>query len=310
MLEHKMLTVHGKSLETGSESYGELRSSADALEDLDELHRRFETDGYLYLPGLLDRDILSAARRTMLEALAGLDFVDMNYPINDGVAKRELAVSAREMIGLSKNNEPLRHALFAGPMINFYERFLGGPIRPLDFTWCRVKTSGEETATNPHYDVVFMGRGTKDLYTSWTPLGDIPRQMGGLMVLENSHRQEEIKSTYGQMDVDEYCTNEPDAAETEAVQKRWQGSGFGTYSTDAVALRQELNSRWLTTDYQLGDLLVFSMYTMHASMDNHTNRLRLSTDTRYQLASEPVDKRWIGEDPIAHGPEAKKGIIC
>ena len=310
MLEHKMLTVHGKSLETGSESYGELRSSADALEDLDELHRRFERDGYLYLPGLLDRDILSAARRAMLEALAGLDFVDMNYPINDGVAKRELAVSAREMIGLSKNNEPLRHALFAGPMITFYERFLGGPIRPLDFTWCRVKTSGEETATNPHYDVVFMGRGTKDLYTSWTPLGDIPRQMGGLMVLENSHRQEEIKSTYGQMDVDEYCTNEPDAAETVAVQKRWQGSGFGTYSTDAVALRQELNSRWLTTDYQLGDLLVFSMYTMHASMDNHTNRLRLSTDTRYQLASEPVDERWIGEDPIAHGPEAKKGIIC
>jgi hypothetical protein len=52
------------------------------------------------------------------------------------------------------------------------------------------------------------------------------------------------------------------------------------------------------------------MYTMHASMDNHTNRLRLSTDTRYQLAAEPVDERWIGEDPIAHGPEAKKGIIC
>ena len=71
-----------------------------------------------------------------------------------------------------------------------------------------------------------------------------------------------------------------------------------------------MKSRWLTTDYQLGDLLVFGMYTMHASMDNHTNRLRLSTDTRYQLASEPVDERWIGEEPIAHGPEAKKGIIC
>jgi len=310
MLEQKMLTVHGKQLETGSGSFGELRSSADALEDYDELHSRFESDGYLYLPGLLDRDILNAARRTMLEALADLDFVDLDYPIDDGVAKRELAVSARDMIGLSKNNEPLRQALFDGPMITFYERFLDGPIRPLDFTWCRVKTSGEETATNPHYDVVFMGRGTKSLYTSWTPLGDIPCQMGGLMILENSHRQEEIKDTYGQMDVDEYCTNEPDSSETEAGQKRWQGSGFGTYSPDAVALRSELNSRWLTTDYQLGDLLVFSMYTMHASMDNHTNRLRLSTDTRYQLASEPVDERWIGENPIAHGPDAKKGIIC
>ena len=310
MIEDGVLTVHGKRLGTGSESLGELRSSEDALEDIEELNCRFEADGYLYLPGLLDRDTLSAARLTMLEALADLDFVDTDYPLSDGVAKREISVSAREMVGLSKNNKPLRQALYGGPMIAFYEQFLGGPIRPLDFTWCRVKSSGTETATNPHYDIVFMGRGTKHLYTSWTPLGDIPRQMGGLMILENSHRQEEIKETYGQSDVDVYCTNEPDSHETETGQKRWQGSGTGTYANDAIALREELDSRWLTTDYELGDLLVFSMYTMHASMDNLTNRLRLSTDTRYQLASEPVDERWIGENPTAHGPEAKKGIIC
>ena len=310
MSEDGVLTVHGKPLGTGSESLGELRSSADALEDIEELNCRFEEDGYLYLPGLLDRNTLLAARLTMLEALADLDFVDTDYPLSDGVAKREISVSAREMVGISKNNGPLRQALYGGPMIEFYEQFLGGAIRPLDFTWCRVKSSGTETATNPHYDIVFMGRGTKNLYTSWTPLGDIPRQMGGLMVLENSHRLEEVKTTYGQSDVDEYCTNEPAARETESGQKRWQGSGTGTYAYDAIALGEELKSRWLTTDYELGDLLVFSMYTMHASMDNHTNRLRLSTDTRYQLASEPVDERWIGENPIAHGPEAKKGIIC
>ena len=199
-------------------------------------------------------------------------------------------------------------------MIAFYERFLGGPVRPLDFTWCRVKSSGTQsgiqTATSPHCDIVFMGRGTKNLRTSWTPLGDVPKRMGGLMILENSHRQEEIKATYGQIDVDIYCTNSPDAAEIESGQKNWQRAGGGTYTKDAIALGQELQSRWLTADYQLGDLLIFSMYTMHASMDNQTNRLRLSTDTRYQLASEPVDERWIGDDPIGHGPGAKKGMIC
>ena len=310
MTSQGVYTVHGKPLDTRSQRYGELRSSADSLQDFDELRRRFEEDGYLYLPGLLDRDTLSAARQTMLEALAELDFIDTDYPLSDGIARREISVSAREMVGLSRNNEPLRRALYGGPMIAFYEQFLGGPIRPLDFTWCRVKSSGEETATNPHYDIVFMGRGTKNLYTSWTPLGDIPRRMGGLMILENSHRLEEIKSTYGQSDVDVYCTNEPSTSETESGQKRWQGSGTGTYSYDAISLGEELKSRWLMTDYELGDLLVFSMYTMHASMDNLTNRLRLSTDTRYQLASEPVDERWIGENPITHGPEAKKGIIC
>ena len=52
------------------------------------------------------------------------------------------------------------------------------------------------------------------------------------------------------------------------------------------------------------------MYTMHASTDNHSRAFRLSTDTRYQLASEPVDERWIGENPIAHGPAGKRGFIC
>jgi len=310
MMDHEVLSIHGKPMDTEPDSFGELRSSADAIDDFDALRARFEADGYLYLPRLLDVDTLTAARLTMLEALADLDFIDTRYPLREGVAKRECNVSAREMAGLSKNNEALRQVLFSGPMKAFYEKFLGGPVRPLDFTWCRVKSSGSETATNPHYDIVFMGRGTKNLYTSWTPLGDIPREMGGLMILENSHRLEEIKANYGQSDVDIYCTNEPDLHESETGRRRWQGSGTGTYATDAIALREELNSRWLTTDYELGDLLVFSMYTMHASMDNLTNRLRLSTDTRYQLASEPVDERWIGDNPIAHGPGAKKGIIC
>jgi hypothetical protein len=52
------------------------------------------------------------------------------------------------------------------------------------------------------------------------------------------------------------------------------------------------------------------MFTLHASLDNQTERVRLSTDSRYQLASEAVDERWIGEKPLAHGPEAKVGMIC
>ena len=56
--------------------------------------------------------------------------------------------------------------------------------------------------------------------------------------------------------------------------------------------------------------MVFSVYTMHASPENHTAQIRLSSDSRYQLASEPVDDHWIGDDPPAHGIRAKQGIIC
>jgi hypothetical protein len=58
--------------------------------------------------------------------------------------------------------------------------------------------------------------------------------------------------------------------------------------------------QWQTSAFKAGDVLIFGMFTMHGSLNNTTNLFRLSTDTRYQLASEPVDERWIGEDPIAH----------
>jgi hypothetical protein len=52
------------------------------------------------------------------------------------------------------------------------------------------------------------------------------------------------------------------------------------------------------------------MYIMHSSSDNHSNQYRLSSDTRYQLASEPQDERWIGDKPPAHGIRAKRGMVC
>ena len=75
-------------------------------------------------------------------------------------------------------------------------------------------------------------------------------------------------------------------------------------------MRDDFGLRWLTADYRMGDVLVFGMYTMHASMDNQSNRFRLSSDSRYQLASEPVDERWVGENPIGHGLAGKKPLIC
>ena len=45
----------------------------------------------------------------------------------------------------------------------------------------------------------------------------------------------------------------------------------------------------------MGDVLLFSIYTMHSSTDNNGADERISTDTRYQLVSEPFDQRWMGE---------------
>ena len=45
------------------------------------------------------------------------------------------------------------------------------------------------------------------------------------------------------------------------------------------------------------------MFMLHGSLDNQSplGRVRLSCDTRYQRADEPIDPRFVGSPPIAHG---------
>lgn len=313
------LTYYGNPIDTSPAGFGELRRSDAAMDNVAELCRRIEEDGYLFLPGLLDREEVAAARQEVMDRLQAAGILDGRYPAYEGVVKPDHTISF--MPQLAKGNQPLMKLLYEGAMMDFYRRFLGGPVRHYDYTWFRAKTPGTRTATQPHYDVVYMGRGTRRLYTSWTPLVDVPWEMGGLMVLENSHRQDQVVNTYGQTDVDAYC-EEGNAREMveaarsagreltpeERQQIRWNSTGC--FSPDAIAARSELGGRWLSAEYQMGDLLVFSMYTLHASTDNHTDRIRISSDSRYQLASEPVDDRWIGEDPPIHGIRAKRGMVC
>jgi hypothetical protein len=58
--------------------------------------------------------------------------------------------------------------------------------------------------------------------------------------------------------------------------------------------------QWATTEFQAGDAIIFGMFMMHASTDNGTDRFRISSDTRYQLKSEPADERWMGVKPKGH----------
>jgi ectoine hydroxylase-related dioxygenase (phytanoyl-CoA dioxygenase family) len=168
-------------------------------------------------------------------------------------------------------------------IVGFFESFLGGPVLTFDYKWMRLVGTGEQTGC--HYDIVYMGRGTKNLFTCWTPLGDVSLPLGPLAICVGSHRFEHIKATYGQADVDRDLID-------------------GWFSNDPIEIVDRFGGKWQTTNFRAGDVLIFGMYTMHASLTNMTNRYRVSSDTRYQLASEPVDDRWIGASPKAHAESA------
>ncbi len=299
------LSSRGRELDPAPIALGQLRDSTDHRDDPAALRERMAEDGYLFLPGFFDPAAVQDARRSITDRLHAEGLTDPSYPADLAVAPEGSGLAFKPDLA---HDNPALHQLLYGPhLLGFYESLLGGPVRHYDFTWMRAVAPGRGTA--PHGDVVFMGRGTHDVCTAWVPLGDADFEQGGLMVLEGSHRRSEIRDDYALRDVDTYCTNADPATDDSTAgteQPRWTGS----LSDDPVEVRERLGGRWLTTQFRAGDLLTFSIYLVHASLDNHSNRIRLSSDSRYQLASEPVDERWIGEAPIGHGPQAKRGLIC
>jgi hypothetical protein len=299
------LTALKHEVDTSADKFGELRRSDHLIGNAAALQARLQEDGYLFLPGLLDRDEVRGARKSIMDMLADEGLLEPGTPPEDGLAAREPQTRGLGVRNdLARRSAALQQVLYAGRMMAFYRQFLGGDVLHFTYTWLRPRAPGGATA--PHYDIVFMGRGTTNLCTAWTPLSDISYAMGGLMVLEGSHRLERIKHTYGTKDVDTYCTNLPHATERVEGQKMFTGQ----LSKNPIKLRDTLGGRWLTAEFRMGDVLTFGMYTLHCSLDNQSDRIRLSCDTRYQLASEPADHRWVGEEPPSHAVAIRQGRIC
>jgi len=306
IVENSPLTSTGHLLDTSEEAFGELRDSSPLVGNGEGLRNRMREDGYLFIRGFLKREDVMAARSVIVERLAAEGILQPGTDPMEGIIKTGGNSAFRP--DLTEANPPLERLLYSGRTMEFYREFFNEPVRHYDFTWLRAMSPGK--GTSPHCDIVYMRRGTREkLLTAWVPLGDAPLPLGGLMILEDSHLKHDILRPYLQRDVDTYCTNGRHAAAIESGAKTWEWSG--TLSKDPVSLRQKLGGRWLTTDFEAGDLLTFTMHTVHASTDNHTeDRIRLSSDSRYQPSSLPADERWIGEKPVGHSLAGKRGRIC
>jgi len=298
------LTALNMPIDMSDEAFGFLRSSEDLLDDIDALRERMHEDGYLYIRNFFPQEIIRNARLSMLRRLAAAGHLDPDYPLEEGIATKDKNVPFSPELG--RNNPEVQRVVFGPEIVGFYERFFGGPIRHFDYIW--VRSLGRSTGTAAHCDLVYMGRGTHRLLTCWIPYGEVPLEQSPLILLEDSHKKSDRIKSYLEADVDAYCENKPDQVKKVVEEGGWSHPGWLTNNT--VSLREKFGGRWLTAHFQPGDFLTFPMNMIHASLDNATDKIRLSTDTRYQLASEPIDERWIGANPPAHGRAGKRGRIC
>lgn len=293
-------------LDTSPEAFGFLRESNDVLPHDAQLRERMDDDGYLYLRNFLDRDEVAEVRQALCETLAEEGWLDPAFPITQAIAKEGMNSYFRaDLVNGGRPTELLRKLIYGDRMMEFYGRLLGGDAMHYEYTWLRIISPGN--GTFPHCDIVYMGRGTNQLYTAWVPLGDVPLNVGGLVVVEGSHKNEELRWSYCQMDVDTACINNAGHSQPENSGHK----AFGALDLDLRALRSRLGGRILTSpEYRMGDLLTFSVFLVHGSLDNQSRQIRMSSDSRYQLASEPADERWVGENPPGHGGDMVRDLIC
>ena len=130
--------------------------------------------------------------------------------------------------------------------------------------------------TGIHVDWVYMGRGTNKLLTCWIPIGRTTVEMGTITILESSNSDpafEEIRNTYGQMDAEKI---------------NLKGTGWLTKTPSEL---NKYGAKWVTNDFEAGDVVIFPMQTLHMSTTNITDKARISCDTRWQPISAPIDPR-------------------
>ena len=288
------LTSRGYALDLHRESFGELLRSDALVSDPAGLRERFAQEGYLYVPGFFPREDVQTARTEFLRRINAHGGLDPAHSMEDAVASDQRLAPRSTLL---HENKAVQNVIFSQRLRKFYERLLQGECRHYDHIWTRVVGPGR--GTPPHCDLVYMGRGTPDVMTAWIPYGDVSLKLGGLMILEKSHLQQDRLRKYLETDVDTFCANRGPYKHK-----------HGHLSANPVSLREKLGGRWLTTSFQMGDLLTFGMKTVHGSIDNGTKSYRLSTDTRYQLAREPIDPRWIGENTEEYAEKNRIGKIC
>ena len=271
---------------------GPLVEATSFLNNSQKLRRSFADNGYVLLRGVLSCEDVSAARKEVFNRLAAVG--EIQQPVEAGLAtgtsrRRELAPDLGGFWKSVSEGTALRRVSHGPHLRELVGLLFDASARPHDYLFLRPATVGN--ATNLHYDYPFFAGGASQIVTCWLPLGEIPVCDGPLVVVEHSHRFEELIGPIRSAAL----SSDPKAFDVA------QDAAYQSSAADTLEFVRSRQTRLLTTHFQLGDVMIFGGFTMHGSLDNHSplGRVRLSVDVRYQPAAEPADDpRFFGPHPL------------
>lgn len=146
----------------------------ELLSDASALRERMDHDGYLFLRGILDTDVLARIRARIVDIWCSPDVPDP-------------ASAQAKLYGL----EAVHRFYHAPPVTTIAESLIGEPIIPHVHKQVRVQAPAwpgvVPRISATHQDFVY-NQGTSAVYTCWVPLSDLPAGRGGLEVLRGGHK--------------------------------------------------------------------------------------------------------------------------
>lgn len=273
-----MLTSNGYVLDSSPQRLGYLAETPDVERaDRGALWARLRRQGYLLLRDQIPSEEVLAFREFYFSVLGptgvtreGTDpaaAIASLGPLDHGAFRRALyedvVPSAQYLALCTAPSVKDWFTWFLGEDTHLHKRKILRHTRPGE--------NGIGTATQAHYDLVYLREGTDRVLSMWIPLGDCPTSLGGLTYLEGSHQQVMAEEAEGRL-----------------------ARPAASITADLPGLAEERDGRWLITDYRAGDVMVHSAHMIHAALDNVDTggQMRLSTDIRYQRAADPIDWRW------------------
>lgn len=238
--------------------------STSLLDNDEALRIRFHLNGYLFLKGIVDQDTLLSLRRQIVSILAKSKWLHKDANPMDAIPGTAAYVEGEEQylqvydeIQKLEAFHALPHQL---PVLNIFQKLLGNTAFPHPLSIARIVFPDNDEWSTPLHQDYPNNQGTEDLYACWIPLADCPQENGSLSVLEGSHK-------FGVLPLE---------------------FALGAGHRRAVLDTPLKNLEWVGGDFELGDLIIFHSLTVHRSLHNSSDRIRLSVDYRFQREQEPL----------------------
>jgi hypothetical protein len=255
----------------------ELADSVALQANRGALRQRLAADGYLFFRRLLrPADVVAAYDSVRTELSLGGWTDGQGRP-----AGPQRAVTIRDALAdpsfrAALASRALNRLAYLQPLRSIVRLLLGSsafsyPVKVLRVVYPEspLEISKRAIARGRYIHQDFAVTGVQDMLTTWLPLMDIPAPLGGLAVLPGSHLGPPL----------------------------------------AAKLLRADEPGWATTDYRPGDVLLFHCLTSHAALPNHADRLRLSTDLRWQAADQAAPAELVLGPAAAGGRRGRQAEL-